>query len=188
MYSQGLKEDLEALLKLNNSLVAKLTELIERVEKHIRDCLIAKTTGVSVAAVGTSMVVGGWIAGLVLAVPTFGLSLTIPAVMTVAGTATAVAGKLELSSLIVLWLCQYRGFILLLGGLTTAGTEIANGIISKQFLDEVIAIQNNQATAAKKTEEKLRRIQCIFTEHKNEEDEINGHSTGERENCSKFQC
>lgn len=87
-----VKDDLQNLLELNQSLIAKLTELIDRVEKHIRDCLIAKTTGVSVAAVGTSMVVGGWIAGLVLAVPTFGLSLTVPAVMTIAGTATAVAG------------------------------------------------------------------------------------------------
>lgn len=178
MHSEGVKEDLEALIKLNNSLVAKLTELIERVEKHVRDCLIAKTTGVSVAAVGTSMVVGGWIAGLVLAVPTFGLSLTIPAVMTVAGTATAVAGKLEFVNRFSL--VNVIVFISFLGGLTTAGTEIANGIISKQFLDEVIAIQNNQATAAKKTEEKLRQIQYIFAEHKNEEDEINGHSTGER--------
>lgn len=87
-----VKEDLQNLLELNQSLIVKLTELIDRVEKHIRDCLIAKTTGVSVAAVGTTMVVGGWIAGLVLAVPTFGLSLTVPAIMTVAGTATAVAG------------------------------------------------------------------------------------------------
>lgn len=93
MQSKVVKEKLENLIKLNNSLVATLTELIERVEKHIRDCLIAKTTGVSVAALGTSMAIGGWIAGLILAVPTFGLSLTVPAVMTVAGTATAVAGQ-----------------------------------------------------------------------------------------------
>lgn len=85
-------EDLEKLIELNTSIVTKLTELIQRVEKLISDCLIARTTGVSVAAVGTSMVIGGWIAGLVLAVPTFGASLTIPAVMTIAGTTTAVAG------------------------------------------------------------------------------------------------
>lgn len=96
-----VKEDLQNLLELNQSLIAKLNELIGRVEKHIRDCLIAKTTGVSVAAVGTSMVVGGWIAGLVLAVPTFGLSLTVPAVMTVAGTATAVAGQFDYSDKLV---------------------------------------------------------------------------------------
>lgn len=90
--SKQCKRVKQNLLELNQSLIVKLTELIDRVEKHIRDCLIAKTTGVSVAAVGTTMVVGGWIAGLVLAVPTFGLSLTVPAIMTVAGTATAVAG------------------------------------------------------------------------------------------------
>ncbi|XP_037049393.1 uncharacterized protein LOC119083709 [Bradysia coprophila] len=146
--SDGAKEDLENLIKLTNSLIAKLTELIKRVEKHIRDCLIAKTTGVSVAAVGTSIVVGGWIAGLVLAVPTFGLSLTVPAVMTVAGTGTAIAG-----------------------GLTAAGTEIANGIISVQFLDELTEIQRSHAAAAENTQKTLWRIQHYA-------DEINSHSTG----------
>lgn len=91
-----VKKDLKNFIELSGSVVEKLIELIEKVEKLIKDCLIVRTTGVSVAAVGTSMVIGGWVAGLVLAVPTFGASLTVPAVLTVAGTGTAIAGQLKL--------------------------------------------------------------------------------------------
>lgn len=51
--------------------------------------------------------------------------------------------------------------------------------MSKQFLDELYNIQNYQAAAAQDTQETLRKILYIFTEHRNEEDEINEHSTGE---------
>lgn len=66
-----------------------------------------------------------------------------------------------------------------LGGLTAAGTEIANGIISKQFLDELVNIQDEHKSAAKKTEESLRQIQFDYNEREKDENEINGHSTGE---------
>ncbi|KAG4076798.1 hypothetical protein HA402_009144 [Bradysia odoriphaga] len=56
-------------------------------------------------------------------------------------------------------------------GLTAAGTEIANGIISVQFLDELTVIQISHAAAAEKTQKTLCRIQHY-------EDDINAHSTG----------